>query len=102
MIKDRINLIRFAFQNRAYYLDRNALKQSKLRPPDYLKIRSDFEASGIAVVHYRIDVNDFNEWLERAEFPTDYVDSFGEVFREKALEHYVGAVLLQLAQSHVD
>lgn len=99
ILKGGIYLTRNAFQNRAYYLDRNALKQRKLPAPDHLKICNDFEALGITVVPYRIDVNDFNEWLERVQFPSDYVDSYGEVFTEKALEHYVGAVLLQLGQS---
>jgi hypothetical protein len=66
---------------------------------DHLKIAADFEALGITVVPYRIDVNDFNKWLERAKFPAYYVDDYGEAFIEKALEHYVGAVLLPLEQS---
>jgi SAM-dependent methyltransferase len=99
IIRNRINLLRIAFQNRAYYLDRTALKQSKLPAPDHLKIAADFEALGITVVPYLIDVNDFNEWLEKAEFPTYYVDDYGEVFTEKALEHYVGVELLPLEQS---
>ncbi len=101
-IRDHLNpliLTRLIFQNRAYYLDHNAKKKSKLPAPDYLTICSDFESLGLTVVPYEIDVRDFSEWLERVQFPSDYVDSYGEAFKEKALEHYVGAVLLQLGQS---
>ena len=57
IIRNRIinridDLTRLAYLNRAYYLDRNALKKSKLPAADYLKICSDFEALGLTIVPY--------------------------------------------------
>jgi hypothetical protein len=99
VVSNSVKRAYIAYQNRAYYLDHGAKKQSKLLRSDYAKIRNDFESLGLTVIPYEIDVHDFSEWLERVQFPADYVDSNGEVFTEKALEHYVGAVLLQLGQS---
>jgi hypothetical protein len=99
VVSNSIRRAYIAYQNRAYYLDHSAKKQSKLPGPNYAKIRNDFESLGLTVIPYEIDVHDFSEWLERVQFPSDYIDSYGEVFTEKALEHYVGALLLQLEQS---
>jgi hypothetical protein len=74
-----------------FYLNPFSKKQSKLPLPDYKKIRDDFEKSGLEVIPYVIDVKEFRDWLKEADFPEYYVKSYGDVFIEKALEHYVGA-----------
>jgi SAM-dependent methyltransferase len=96
VISNSIRRALISCQNRAYYLDQDTKKQSKLPRPNYAKIRRDFEAAGITTIPYTIDADDFNRWLELVRFPSQYVDLYGEVFVEKALEHYVGASLLQL------
>jgi len=84
-----------------YYLNPFAKRQSNLPAPDYERISSDFESAGITVIPYRIDLEDFSVWLENANFPTSYKNSYGEIFIEKALEHYVGAKLLDLKKEDI-
>jgi ubiquinone/menaquinone biosynthesis C-methylase UbiE len=81
-----------------FYLNPYSKRQSKLSPQNYEKIRSDFESSGITVIPYRVNVDEFNNWLDKASFPKEYVNHYGSVFIEKALEHYVGAQLLELKE----
>ncbi|MDI3545098.1 MAG: hypothetical protein PWQ96_2399 [Clostridia bacterium] len=83
------------------YLNPWSKRQSKLPPPDYEKIGNDFASAGLAVLPYTIDVPDFHNWLREANFPEDYRNSYGDVFIEKALEHYVGAKLLELHKNDV-
>jgi SAM-dependent methyltransferase len=90
-----------AYQNRDYYLNSHAKRQGALPQPNHTNICKDFEALGVTVVPYTIDVDGFNDWIEQVQFPSDYVDSYGEVFAEKALEHYVGASLLQMKSGDV-
>lgn len=84
-----------------YYFNPFIKKQSKLPHPDCEKIRSNLTAEGLTVIPYRLNVSDFRNWLTKANFPKEYIDSYGEKFVEKALEHYVGAKLLQIAQDDV-
>ena len=79
-----------------YYLNPFAKKQKNLPPPDYKKIRADMEHSGLQVIPYNINVADFRRWLDRANFPEEYANSYSSLFVEKALEHYIGAQLLEL------
>ena len=79
-----------------YYLNPFAEKQKNLPPARLQKIRADMEDSGLQVSPYRINVADFRGWLDRATFPKEYADSYGSLFVEKALEHYIGAQLLDL------
>jgi hypothetical protein len=99
VVSNSIRKVLISYQNRAYYLDHGAKKQSKLPRPNYAKIRRGFEAAGITTIPYTIDADDFNRWLELVQFPSQYVDSYGDVFVEKALEHYVGASLLQMGKA---
>lgn len=84
-----------------FYLNPFAKKQSKLSPPDYMEIKKDFELSGIEIIPYKINPNDFQKWLKDADFPENYRNSYGNVFIEKALEHYVGAQFLELQKGDV-
>lgn len=84
-----------------YYLNPSAKKQSKLPKQNYEKIRADMENAGLQVIPYRIDVADFYKWLDKAAFPKKYADSYGPKFVEKALEHYLGAKLLELGGGDV-
>ena len=79
-----------------YYLNRFALKESRLQPRNWAQIRTEMEQAGLSVVSYQIDVAAFRDWLDRADFPEYYVRFYGNVFIEKALEHYVSADLLEL------
>ena len=90
-----------AYQNRDYYLNSRAKKQSTLPRPNHTRICSDFEALGVRVVPYTINIDGFNDWLDRVQFPSRYIDIFGEVFVEKALEYYVGASLLEMKSDDI-
>ncbi|MBI4651933.1 hypothetical protein HY745_11770 [Candidatus Desantisbacteria bacterium] len=79
-----------------FYLNPFAKKQSKLPHPDNEKIKSKFESSGLNVISYRINIPEFQKWVNEADFPENYKSSYGSIFIEKALEHYVGAKLLEL------
>ena len=46
-----------AHQNRDYYLNSHALKQSALPKPNYANIRRNFEALGLTVIPYKIDLD---------------------------------------------
>jgi len=81
-----------------YYLNPSTKRQSHLPKPDYGKVCSDMENAGLNVIPYRIDVADFYKWLGKADFPKKYVDSYGPIFMEKALEHYLGTKLLELGE----
>ncbi len=78
-----------------------ARRQSRLPPPDTGAIRGGLLASGLPVRPYAVDAAAFRGWLASAAFPADYSDSYGKVFVEKALEHYVGASLLGLGPGDV-
>ena len=84
-----------------FYLNPFAKKQSSLPKSDYNRIKKDFEASGIEVVPYQIDINEFKAWLSKANFPQYYSNSYGDIFSEKALEHYVGSKLLDLHKGDI-
>lgn len=79
-----------------FHLNPCAKKQSKLFPPNHEKIKNDLEASGLEVIPFKVNVEDFYSWLKKADFPKKYVNSYAEGFIEKALEHYVGSKLLDL------
>jgi SAM-dependent methyltransferase len=76
-------------------------RTSRIPPPDHGKIRADLEATGLAVVPMRIDTGDFRAWLKAASFPQAYESAYGDVFTEKALEHYAGARLLEPCASDI-
>ena len=84
-----------------FYLNPFSKKQSKLPLPDYERIKIDFEKSGLEVVQFSININEFFEWLKEANFPKYYSQSYGDVFIEKALEHYVSAKLLDLQKGDI-
>ena len=84
-----------------FYLNPFAKKQSKLTRLDYKKIKERFELSGIEVISYKINVAEFQKWLNEADFPESYRNSYSDVFIEKALENYVGARLLELSKEDI-
>lgn len=84
-----------------FYLNPFAKKQSKLALPDYEKIKSGFESFDIEVTPYWINIDGFHRWLKEADFPKNYCSSYGGLFIEKSLEHYVGAKLLELQKGDI-
>ena len=84
-----------------YHLNPLALKESKVLPRDWAEIRAEMEERGLDVAPYRINVANFRDWLNQAAFPDYYVQSYGDVFIEKALEHYVSTDLLELKPGKV-
>ena len=84
-----------------YWLNPFAVRQGRIVPQDYDRIRSDLISVGLHVVDYRVDVADFQAWLNRADFGQAYCHAYGQLFREKAFEHYLGAELLQLSADDV-
>ncbi len=81
-----------------YFLNPFSMRSSKLPQRDWEQIRLEMERIGLPVIPYRIDVEGFGEWLTEAEFPEYYQQHYGGIFIEKALEHFVGADLLQLSR----
>ena len=57
-------------------------------------IRRRLIDAGVEVEPYEVDVPAFRAYLRDAPYPRAYVDSYGPVFVEKALEHYVSLELL--------
>ncbi|RJS78986.1 hypothetical protein CW713_08880 [Methanophagales archaeon] len=85
-----------------YHFNPNALKQSEIEPfIDNEKIRQEFIDSGFEVIDYEIDKADFTQWIHEVNFPTEYSEDYGEVFTEKALEHYLSSKLLDLNENDV-
>jgi len=85
----------------SYYLNPCSLRTSRKSAPDHDAIRRGLDEAGLDVVPYRIDVDAFHAWLDEVRWPAKYVEQTGEVFHEKALEHYVGAQLLELRSDDV-
>ena len=85
-----------------YHFNPNALKQSEIEPfIDNERIRQEFIDNGFEVVDCDIDKADFTHWLHEVNFPEEYSESYGEVFTEKALEHYLSSKLLDLNETDV-
>lgn len=93
-----------AWHNRGYFINPYAKKNSTLPPRNAAKICRDLTLAGVTVIPLTIDVADFQRWLALAQFPADYVelceDSYPHrypyLFIEKALEHFVSALLLEI------
>lgn len=84
-----------------YYLNPGSMRTSKLPPRDWGHIRLEMEQADLRVVTCQMDVASFRVWLDRAAFPDYYVEAYGALFIEKALEHYVGAELLGLSENEL-
>jgi SAM-dependent methyltransferase len=64
--------------------------------------RSRLEAAGARVEHFTLDPAAFQTFLQQADFPDWYSGGpSSPAFREKTLEHYVGAQLLEIASGDV-
>ena len=57
-------------------------------------IRDELVATGVHVQKYQIDVVAFREYSAVAPYPASYRETFGPLFPEKALEHWLSLVLL--------
>ena len=84
-----------------YWLNPLAKRQSKIAAQDYERIRSDLVKIGLDVIDYTVNASEFENWLSKADFGQAYRDAYGELFREKAFEHYLGAKLLELGPDDV-
>ena len=85
-----------------YHFNPKALKQSDIEPfIENEKIRQEFIDNGFEVIDYEIDKADFTQWIHEVNFPTEYSKAYGEVFTEKALEHYLSSKLLDLNETDV-
>jgi SAM-dependent methyltransferase len=62
-------------------------------PSDPEVVRQDLHGV-VAVAPYRIDITAFLRYLEEAPYPDSYRRDFGELFIEKALEHWVSLHLI--------
>ena len=83
-----------------YYFNPKALKQSNIEPfIDNEKIKMEFIKNGFNVIDYEINRADFIQWLYNVNFPREYIELYGEVFTEKALEHYLSSKLLDLNEN---
>ena len=64
-------------------------------PCDPLKVWKDVGAlDSVKRIESQIDIDGFQQYLRDASYPQKYMDAFGELFTEKALEHYVSIELL--------
>jgi len=59
------------------------------------------EQAGLKVFPYRVDIPEFKAWVGEAGFEEKYQVCYGSLFVEKALEHYVGAQILDLKPRQV-
>jgi hypothetical protein len=84
-----------------YHLNPRAMKQHHLPDPDYEMIRQEMESAGIEVLPYKINMDDFHRWLKMTSFPHTYKNLYGQLFIEKALEHYLGSIFLELDENDV-
>ena len=56
---------------------------------------------GVNLDHYKVDIDDFHKYLENAKYPLLYRKTFGELFLEKALEHYTSLKLLNYGDNGI-
>ena len=84
-----------------FYFNPHAKKQSKIPSPNHKSIYTDFHDKSIKIIPFHINAPDFREWVEKAGFSNGYAGSYGTLFPEKALEHYIGAKLLELDKDDV-
>ena len=49
---------------------------------------------GLNLYRYVVDIDDFQNYLKKARYPRSYRNTFGELFIEKALEHYTSIELM--------
>ena len=71
---------------------------------DYAKIRKDFESAGFSVREFQVNERDYQEWLSRIDYHTNYPQYckvFGSAFSQKNLQHYLSLELLQINASNV-
>lgn len=85
-----------------YHFNPKALKQGNVDSfIDNEKIREEFIDNEFEVMDYDIDKADFTQWLHEVNFPGQYIEEYGEVFTEKALEHYLSFKFLELNENDV-
>jgi SAM-dependent methyltransferase len=84
-----------------YYLNPTALRTGKLPAADSEMICKEMLKAGLEVLPYQINLPAFLRWLDYADFPDFYVRLYGNAFKEKALEHYIGAELLGMSKESV-
>jgi len=65
-------------------------------PSDSARVRSQLErlSPPIPLVPFHIDTVAFKRYLDRAKYPSSYRKTFGDLFFEKALEHFVSLELM--------
>jgi SAM-dependent methyltransferase len=98
--------LRILAQNREYFINPHVKKNSRLPERNDAKICDDLRSLGIPVISHTIDVEDFYDWLEGAQWPSYYIeacdrrnDIWPNLFADKAVEHYVSAALLDLTDA---
>jgi hypothetical protein len=72
-------------------------------PSDNARVRSQLErlSPPVPVVPYRVDTAAFRLYLDRAGYPSSYRETFGSLFVEKALEHFVSLELMPVVPDDV-
>lgn len=71
-------------------------------PLDLKKIWNELQMMpGLNLNSYAVDIDDFHNYMENAQYPVLYRNTFGELFVEKALEHYTALKLLDYKDSGV-
>lgn len=101
-IKDNLDLF-FHILKSLYdcYFNKKSLRVSRLKPTDNLRIKEEYLQINIKVVPYRIDVEEFEEQCSRYSFPKPYLRSYGNIYKEKLLEHYLSWKLLDFVEEDV-
>ncbi|MBV9388013.1 MAG: hypothetical protein JOZ78_16440 [Chroococcidiopsidaceae cyanobacterium CP_BM_ER_R8_30] len=88
----------------------NAIREPKVRsaipdgPELHNEILKEFKKSGIEAVDFEIDISDYRQYIDKAQyhkFPAYYGGGKAKNFFEKTLEHYLAAKLLNLSKEDI-
>lgn len=72
-------------------------------PSDSARVRSQLEnlSPPVPIVGFHIDTAAFERYVDRAGYPQSYRENFGDLFVEKALEHFVSLELISVGPTDV-
>lgn len=72
-------------------------------PSNSARVRSQLEnlSPPVPVVPFHIDTAEFKRYVDRAGYPQSYRENFGDLFIEKALEHFVSLELMPVGPADI-
>jgi SAM-dependent methyltransferase len=104
VIKKQLQNVIYAVKWELAYLNLRAPKTRDDMIIEEKKIRDALYQSPISIVELQLDIKDFQSWATQVDYERNYPHYYTENIVEKALEHYVSALLLQLkpGKTHID